>query len=119
MKPEPLDLSNIEKDVLNEYVVGISLKYIEEFQLEPEQIMKLLSLLTQEIKQRIKSACEFYLKYKDKPKQLIIDYPEYEEEVKRFMKGMFISPIAIIKYNEWLFRLAFKDVMEGDNNGKS
>jgi len=62
----------------------------------------------------VKSACEFYLKYKDSPKLLMRDFPEYKKKVDYFLEGMVITPTAIVKYNEWLFKLAFKDVLKGD-----
>ena len=56
----------------------------------------------------IKSACNFYLRYKDKPKLLI-------EEQSIFLKKI-MEDLEMIKtdpnYNEWLFKLAFKDVLE-------
>jgi len=69
-------------------------------------------------KNDIKEACEFYLKYKDRPKLLVAEHPEFEKEVGRFI-GMldnaesgFDIRDAEKKYNEWLFRLTFKDVLE-------
>jgi len=64
----------------------------------------------------IKSACEFYLKYKDKPELFRKEQPQYLDD---FCNGV-ISKIVlntetktkdiIPKYNEWLFKLAFKEV---------
>jgi len=58
------------------------------------------------LKQRLKSACEFYLRYKDKPELLIKEYPEYKEELDE--EGWWFSS----EYNNWLFKLAFKDVFK-------
>jgi len=75
-----------------------------------------------EIKQRIEQACKFYLKYKDKPELLVKDYSEYKEEVdKLWLKWRKKKPSIhsakedfLKDYNEWLFKLAFKDVLEGE-----
>ncbi len=60
----------------------------------------------------IKSACEFYLRYEGNPKLFIKERPQYkseqiiqEDKVKDFLKRLNLRP-----YNEWLFKLAFKDV---------
>ena len=121
-------------------------------------------------KEDVKSACEFYLKYKDKPKLLIEEYPELlyitptikhlindldnlmteyavnknfigrkmveslgiardinrlTKEIDKNLKRLFklirreikIDFSSLDDYNEWLFKLAFKDVL-GDENGK-
>jgi len=92
-----------------------------------------------EIKQRLKSACEFYLRYKDNPELLVEEHPEYEDELYEitaeseelikefgldesgeFIKSYGATPVPVEKelkldddeYNEWLFKLAFKDVFE-------
>jgi len=117
MKPKPLNLDAIQEEVLKdnklqEYYIGKGMLGIN------GAIYKTIWV----IEQRIKLACEFYLKYKDKPTLLLKEHPEYEstefsveldenfkEDFNDFMK----------KYNEWLFKLAFKDVLGGDINGKS
>jgi len=67
----------------------------------------------------IKSACEFYLRYKDRPdlfekeQKDLIDYDTWDFRHHTFviLKGNRAS-----EYNLWLFKLAFKDVLEkGDN----
>jgi len=67
----------------------------------------------------VKSACEFYLRYKDRPdlfekeQKNLIDYDcRYDwDHTFVILKGN-----RAIKYKEWLFKLAFKDVLEkGDN----
>ncbi len=116
----------------------------------------LRELLIKEIKQRIKKACEFYLRYKDKPDSLAKEHPEYrqiivlnfntlclnckkelgevcirtwvgwddgdydyfcsekcaEEYKKHLPKTKNILVPTHEEYNEWLFKLAFKDVFE-------
>ncbi len=82
------------------------------------------------IKQRIRVACEFYLRYKDDPELLIKEYPEYKKEIeernKEFLsvtenlkqslipdvvKGVVLS-FKHKEYNDWLFKLAFKSVLD-------
>jgi len=85
------------------------------------------------MRQQIKSACEFYLKYKDDPRLLIKDNPEYKKEMeernKEFLsvtenleqslipdivKGLVLS-FKDKEYNDWLFKEAFKCVLEEEN----
>jgi len=44
--------------------------------------------------ERIKFACEFYLKYKNKPKLFLKEHPKYKKELKHKMVG---------KYEPWVF----------------
>ena len=98
MKPKPLDLEDFRK---------------WRAKTNPDMIFSISQI--EFIKQRIKSACEFYLRYKDKPYLLIKEYPKYEKEVKQFETS---DGIAVdgegFYYNKWLFKLAFKDVL-GEN----
>jgi len=89
------------------------------------------------VKQRIKQAVAFYERYKDKPELLVKEYPELKGELRRF--GLDVNIIESIsskdsevwvlaksytafkhfdkeKYQEWLFKLAFKSVL-GEKNG--
>ena len=69
----------------------------------------------QEIKQRLKSTCEFYLRYKDKPAKILEDNIVTQEEMDKIRVKSISKDIGFIKfYNEWLFKLAFKDVL-GDS----
>jgi len=108
--PQPLDLENIERKILEEiagkrqYTLGIG---------DPEVIR--ITLL--ETKQRLKSACEFYLRYKDNPELLIKKHPKYENDVEEFILKLRDAEDGFDiwethdKYNDWLFKLAFKDVL--------
>lgn len=97
--------------------------------------------LIKEIKQRIKQACKFYLKYMDNPVMFIEDFPEYKEEVEKlysfgdkiYVYRIFVNNInfenvvdiedivkneeEIRKYNEWLLKLVF-DSPDMDKNKK-
>ena len=108
MKPQPLDLEGIDE------------KMIEELnKKQPHDLQTEIDIFKQAIKQRLKSACEFYLKYKDNPDLLMKEQPEYEKETKKFYsKGRKTKHRDIIgmwhldEYNEWLFKLAFKKVLK-------
>ena len=86
--------------------------------------------IVERIKQRIKQACEFFLRYKDNPELLWREQLNFREELDKFIENFDedFSDIAeflswsskeikeqfLISYNEWLFKLAFKDVFEND-----
>lgn len=100
VNPEPLDLKKLRKELSNPYF----LEYLVE-----ESIMK-------KVRQRIKSACEFYLRYKNHPELLVLEHEEYIDELleKKLIKQKLAKQGLIVyneKYNEWLFRLAFKDIL--------
>ena len=76
------------------------------------------------VKQRIKSACEFYLQFQSKP-FILFYYQNYltKKQISELMKiieEIENSPPDIAfeqlypKYNEWLFKLAF-NFKEGEN----
>ena len=72
------------------------------------------------VAQRIKSACKFYLRYRDNPELLLRNYWNDMTKEERNMANGFRSKLIefddnvkmklIIKqsYNEWLFKLAFQ-----------
>ena len=121
MKPEPLNLGELKRIIDN--------------MIERKGIFLLLSErkhLKKEITQRIKSACEFYLRYKDNvgllfnehpelfPEKIEFCFPQDEVAIKIENGKMFIKYEDIQSgkyyedYNEWLFRLVFKVVFEGE-----
>jgi len=114
MKSKPLDLEDIEKKVLKELpmVVGDTYTKISEEKRIEQVIKGAIKLTKEEIKQRIKSACDFYLRYKDNPDLFGAEHPEYFEEMLGYAiltnRSRF-KPTK--KYNTWLFKLAFKDVI--------
>jgi len=88
-----------------------------------------IRLTSKEIKQRIREACEFYLRYKNNPKSLIKEHPKYKEEMIKensvttcVSDGILFGELKLLeeekeiiilrKYNEWLFKLAFRGVLE-------
>jgi len=58
----------------------------------------------------IKSACEFYLRYKDKPE--LLDKEQHKLWVEISNKNRITLGELKKQYNKWLFKLAFKDVLE-------
>jgi len=102
MKPQPLDLEKIEEEIIDRF---------NEHQ--PHELQEELDLIKEVLKQRIKSACEFYLRYKDKPELLVKEHPEYKKELSSNLLPLEeLSYWEQLIYNEWLFKLAFKDVLE-------
>jgi len=144
---KPLDLEEIKTKVLKEFVettfgfnepTNLLLKTLDNKEnkfTERELLALLLDLydnVIDEVKQRIKSKCEFYLRYKDDPEELVKDYPEFKvskipllnmlDEVEgEIALKVFIEMIRELsyeeylrqmdEYNTWLFKLAFKDVI--------
>ena len=84
--------------------------------------IKLKNKWKKEFYNRIKSACEFYLRYKDNPNDLFIN----ESWARCIQLDEFIQMLEdstdrneeltiLDEYNEWLFRLAFKGVLRDGN----
>ena len=76
------------------------------------------------VKQRIKSACEFYLRYENDPKLLVKEHyhllKKMEDDDIWAFTLLLTAPdleIKINEYNKWLFKLAFRDVFDGDIEG--
>jgi len=139
MKPQPLDLEGIKEKVLRkvgwdekmfnsrkelffgkrgvykdkdgfirEYpkrVASISIEYFSELHILHERIVE---ATIKEILQRLKSACEFYLRYKSNWTLFAHEQPELAEEFSWNPK------YDIMEFNEWLFKLAFKGVLEDE-----
>jgi len=97
MNEKPLDLENLEK-------------WIDSNILDDSYLRE---LLIKEIKQRIKEACKFYLRYKDHPKLLVKEHPEYKKEFDKFFTSYYK---IFYEYNKWLFKLTFKPVFEKVKN---
>lgn len=130
MKPKPLDLEEMV-DTIFTTILNFYGHARGEFR----------DVLKKEIKQRIKSACEFYLRYKDEPEELLKDFPElsnkkialldiFDEPLKFVTLRKFIEIIENLdydvyvrqidnSYNEWLFKYAFKSVFNEKESGKN
>ena len=138
MKPEPLKLEDLkefapnelEKETMSMMVYGLykEEKLVDTKEEAIELAFSLINEVIDKIKQKVKSACEFYLRYKNEPVLLVEDFPELERDVvlnsivnlggkgeNFFFKNEGLRKISLEKYNEWLFRLAFRDVLGGEN----
>ena len=116
--PKPLDLELKIKEISNllEMLAFSNLTYEERKELKETVEVEIKSLLNK-IKQQIKERCEFYLKYKDNPSLLWKENPKYRKKLKKFgITEKWVSEDCDElydweDYNEWLFKLAFKGVL--------
>jgi len=140
MKPQPLDLEEI-KEKAYDFWIKKQVKHLKEdslnFKIEHlcekcKQIQKdTIQFTINELKQRLKSACEFYLMFQDLDgmKELIIDVEngdiklcekekkqlyEFHLEYSKILEKEKYNDLSDLedRYNEWLFKLAFKGVFE-------
>ena len=138
-----LDLEEIKEDILKELEFFRQETLTENQDRDFEKVFIKIENKLKEIKQRIRKACEFYLRYKDNPLLLWKEAPEYRKELeKRFginerwfdelnvnkiktvseLYKQFVQRISEINdslynqhnYNEWLFKLVFKEVFEDE-----
>ena len=77
--------------------------------------------IKQILEYHIKSVCEFYLKYKDKPDLLGWDHPLLIDKIDEIYKKRIEAEEALgpnykpnntftDEYNEWLFKFRFRDI---------
>ena len=137
MKPKPLNLRFDDITIPNNEIAEASFDMIvralrrneREVDTKEEAYDIVFSLLEEykdtllkEVKQRIKSACEFYQRYENDPDLLYDEQPELRREFdnqdfsKDFVSivegipirvSSFVSYNDMTKYNKWLFKLAF------------
>jgi len=141
MKNEPLDWMEIEQKI-GEIMAKEKFPYCNVSVKARQEIMYvLLKKLVPFIKQHIKSACEFYSRYKDNPELLIKEHIEFKTAIEKLfnIEGKLRNDGTITrdipeefdypkiplsksiyydykKYNKWLFKLAFKSVFEEEEN---
>ena len=94
----------------------------KEFDTKEEALDCIFSLLGEfkdEIKERIRYACEFYLRYIYDPWLLWEKRHEFRcEKLREIMRDIVenedtaIEDSAMSEYNKWLFKLAFKSVLD-------
>ena len=119
---KPLDLDSETKIPENELaqscfemILRALISDEKEFDTKEEALDCIFSLLDEfkdDIKNQIKSACEFYLKYKDKPdafskEQFPLRWKFYPKTWRYVLK----EGDGYIDYNNWLFKEAFKSVL--------
>ena len=120
MKPKPLNLERFGKGERKmSEAKPLDLEEIEIIILAEQLGALTFERMMQKIKQLIKSACKFYLKYKDKPRLLIKEIPKIKkleyDGIKiedMFLNNNWGTIVWNNLYNEWLFKLAFKDALE-------
>ena len=117
------------KDIMREFFIKykgfeeeVWDKFWQEYKKSPivEDIETILNLY----RQRARSACEFYLNYKDDPMRLVRDWEDdwdtefvdVFEFIDRFSYWINKDKKAWKRkrYNAWLFKFAFKDVLGGE-----
>jgi len=103
-KPQPLDLEETANRILKELSVISCIGDSKGIQ------YSIKSNIIFFVKQRLKSACEFYLRYKDKPE--LLEKENHKLWVKISNENRITTGKITDQYNEWLFKLAFKDVLK-------
>ena len=126
MKPKFLDLRGMKTRIrkASDYIVEIVSEAYPMSEEDKQELRETIETevydLLDEIRQRIKSACEFYLRYKDNPELLIKEHPELKRKCKRLSRWAYESEYKphsnMAEYNEWLFKLTFRGVF-GEKNG--
>jgi len=121
-EPKPLDL--------DEFMIWIEKKQDEMYEKNGViDIDELNEAIINEIKQRIRAACKFYLKYKDKPELLGKDHPLFIDKIDKMYRRRIEAEEALgpnyrpsrtltNEYNERLFKEVFKDVLEEENDDR-
>jgi len=139
MSEKPLNLDTSENQVIDLFVKSwrakssdeCSYPFTEQNNWTGTAVMEFMLFTLREVKQRIRKACEFYLKYKDEPKLLKKEFPEQlKADKKKFgAEDILDNFLTVIndkitsfdgfgietykrKYNEWLFKLAFRGVFK-------
>ena len=119
-KPKPLNLGDIPEWLEKQLEKRSDLIKYEKIDVSNPPLLKetvfitrIRDVLINEIKQRIRAACEFYLKYKDKPALFSEEQFSISWRYDR-LTGTYIVDLGnrYTEYNYWLFKLAFKDVLE-------
>ena len=110
MKPKPLNLE--------EWLKKVNWSWDKDCLGEEKQIF-VSETAFDDLKQRIKSACEFYQRYENDPKLLVKEHyhllKKMEDDDIWAFTLLLTAPdleIKINEYNKWLFKLAFRDVFE-------
>ena len=97
MKPKPLNLEEIEKSAIKELNIR-----------ESGAVLKTIDF----VRQHIKSACEFFLQFKNDPSVFFALYPQYYDDFEKNYGPLSKNLEDTTLFNEWLFKLAFKDVFK-------
>ena len=60
----------------------------------------------------VKSACEFYLKFRSDPSVFFAIHPQYYDDFEKECGSLSENLEDTACFDKWLFKLAFKDVFE-------
>jgi len=117
MKLQPLNLDDL-REKISDLTILIATAREEG---DEEEHKKVVNNILELFRQCLKSACEFWLKYKDNPVLLCREKPEYKKEFEPFATAFKSSSFSsqklkwiLNKYNDWLFHLVFKSILEDD-----
>jgi len=119
MKPKPLNFEKARSEIRKEV-----LEWLYKDIKQPDEYLVSLAIAHAVRKsfERVKSACEFYLRYKDSPELLRIEQEiEPPEQFREYYAESKIKNVSVVswdleKYNGWLFRLAFGLREDEDEN---
>jgi len=119
MKPKPLDLNlmKIKETALQKLVEQQKLKdHKEELRKWIKKELLIINYIQdftiKELLHNIKSACEFYLKFRNDPSVFFALYPQYYDDFEEKCGSLSDNLEDTECFNEWLFKLAFKKVIE-------
>ncbi len=122
MKPKFLDLRGMKTRIrkASDYIVEIVSEAYPMSEEDKQELRETIETevydLLDEIRQRIKSACEFYLKFRNDPSVFFALYPQYYDDFEEKCGSLSDNLEDTECFNEWLFKLAFKEVF-GEKNG--
>ena len=118
-KPQPFQIDEIAREI--EETLD---KLFPKGDKKRKFALALIGEMTSLFHKKLNSACEFYLRYKDNPKLLYSERLDLWQDfgletrldiawLKAKSKGKDIDQKKWLKkYNDWLFKLAFKEVLE-------
>ena len=118
MKPKFLDLRGMKTRIrkASDYIVEIVSEAYPMSEEDKQELRETIETevydLLDEIRQRIKSACEFYLKFRNDPSVFFALYPQYYDDFEEKCGSLSDNLENTKCFNEWLFKLAFKGVLK-------
>ena len=112
MKPRPLNLDDLREEI-SDLTISIAVAREEG---DEEEHKKVVNNILELFRRCIKSACEFYQRYKNKPELLVKEHYYLLKKIEKEDMWAFTLLFAaqdlkikdIDKYDEWLLKLAFE-----------
>ena len=104
-------IKNLQPLNLNAYNIE---KWMETTLFESGFDVDVVGLTISSVRQQVKSACEFYLRYRDNPELLAKEHPEFHiiSEILEAIKMINSECKALSYYNRELFKFTFSDVLK-------